>query len=459
MKIPQTPPPLHDLVAQVTGDELLTLVAEGRPVDSRGRYLHWDQLRRRPPPEGLTHESWWLGTTIARRNISRSLPLNAVDDQPFRFSNIDGIQEMTHRIDRQASGQILADEVVTGLRSSDRYVISSLHEEAITSSQLEGASTTRSVAKEMLRSGRRPKDRSEQMILNNFEVLQAAASLADGGAPLAPEDVLELHRIVTHDSLDDESDAGRLQRPGDERIAVVWQDGTVLHRPPPAEELSARLELLCRFANGLSGEGFIHPVVRAVVLHFALAYDHPFADGNGRTARVLFYWSMLRSGYWLTRYVSISSILRKAPSQYARSYRYVETDNNDLTYFVLYQLAIIARAIESLDQYLARKMDEQRRAERLLHDSSHLNHRQIVLVSDAMRDPDAWFTIQAEARRHRVAYATARSDLLGLEALGLFAKTRIGKRFVFRPSADLAVHFGSGAAGDGRAGGGWARTL
>lgn len=431
----------------------MAVFSEGRPIDSKGRYLHWDQLRRRTPPDGLTHETWWLGTAIARQAIARPLPLFDIEGQPFRFSNIDRIQELVHLIDQQASGQILADEVVTSLQASDRYVISSLHEEAITSSQLEGASTTRQVAREMLRTGRRPRDRSEQMILNNFEVLQAAASLAADSEPLTPGDVLELHRAVTRDTLDDERDAGRLQRPGDERIAVVWQDGTVLHYPPPAEALPGRLELLCEFANGLSGEGFIHPVVRAMVLHFALAYDHPFADGNGRTARALFYWSMLRSGYWLTRYLSISSILREAPAQYARSYLHVETDGGDVTYFVLYQLAVIERAIKSLEAYLARKMEEQRRAERLLHDSPHLNHRQIVLVSDAMRDPDAWFTIQAQARRHRVTYATARADLLGLEALGLFSKTRIGKKFVFRPSADLAARFsGSGvAAGAGGA--------
>lgn len=454
MKIPQTPPPMPDLLVKLAGEpgRLATVLGEGRPVDAKGRYLHWDELRRRRPPDGLTLEDWWLSTAIARQGIARSLPLTDVDEQPFRFSNIDRIQELVHRIDQQASGRILADEVVTSLQSSNRYVISSLHEEAITSSQLEGASTTRQVAKEMLRSGRRPQDRSEQMILNNFEVLQAAASLAADGAPLTPSDVLDLHRAVTRDTLDDERDGGRLQRPGDNRIAVVWSDGTVLHYPPPAEALPGRLELLCEFANGRSGEGFIHPVVRAIVLHFALAYDHPFVDGNGRTARALFYWSMLRSGYWLTQYLSISSILRVAPAKYVRSYLHVETDRGDLTYFVLHQLAVIERAIESLQAYLSRKMEEQRLAERLLRGSPHLNHRQIVLVGDAMRDPDSWFTIQAQARRHRVTYATARADLLGLEALGLFVKTRIGKKFVFRPGADLMARFGSSRVAGGAGG-------
>ena len=51
----------------------------------------------------------------------------------------------------------------------------------------------------------------------------------------------------------------------------------------------------------------------------------------------------------------------------------------------------------------------------------------------------AWLTIRAQARRHRVVYATARADLLGLEAVGLLEKSRAGKAFVFRPGPDLAA--------------------
>ena len=443
MKIPPSPPSIDRLLDDLARgpERTLDILALGRPVDPRGRYLHWDELRRRTPPEGLTSETWWLGTAIARQAMSRTLPLSDINGRPFRFCNIDRVQEMVHGIDRQASGHVLVDEAVTSPHTRDRYIVSSLIEEAITSSQLEGASTTRRVAREMLRTGRRPRDRSEQMILNNFEAIQAVEELAATAAPLKPADVLELHRVITSGALDDERDVGRLQRPEDERVAVFGRDDRVHHYPPPAEDLPRRLELLCDFANGDAGEGFIHPVVRAIVLHFGLAYDHPFADGNGRTARALFYWSMLRAGYWLVQFLSISSILRRAPARYERSYLYSETDGNDLTYFLLYQLEVVERAIQGLDEYLQRKMEEQRRAERLLRDSPHLNHRQIVLVSDAMRDPDAWFTIQAQERRHRVTYATARADLLGLEGLGLFTKTRIGKKFVFRPSADLAARF------------------
>lgn len=133
----------------------------------------------------------------------------------------------------------------------------------------------------------------------------------------------------------------------------------------------------------------------------------------------------------------ISGLPRSAPARYARSYPHVETDGGDVTYFVLHQLHVIEQAIASLGAYMARKMEEQQRAGRLLRDRPDLNHRQHVLISDALRNPGAWFTIQAHQRRHRVAYATARADLLGLHAAGLFDRQLVGKRFVFRPSAAL----------------------
>ena len=441
MKIPEAPPEFTDLLSAMDGsvEEWSAAVLAGRAVDSQGRYLHWDEMRRRTPPEGLDHRGWWLGTAFARRATRRPLPLLGVDGRYFTYSNVDTIQEMVHQIDQQASGQIIADEVVTNLQSSDRYLVSSLVEEAITSSQLEGASTTRRVAKELLQTGRPPRNRSEQMIVNNYQAMLYAEEMAKTGGPLTVEAVLDLHRVVTEDALDDPADAGRLQDPDEDRIEVRWTDNTLLHLPPPAEELPERLGQMCRFANGELDDGFIHPVVRAIVLHFWLAYEHPFVDGNGRTCRALFYWSMLRSDYWLTQYISISSILRKAPAKYARSYLHVETDENDMTYFILYQLTVIQRAIESLQEYLGRKVAETRKLESQLRGASVLNHRQLVIVGDALRDPTEPFTIQAQSRRHAVTYQSARTDLLGLVDFGLFERHKLGRKHVFRPVADLAT--------------------
>lgn len=439
MKKPLPPPDFMERLASIAAEDpqrMIDLLAGGRAVDDKGRYLHWDQMRHRKPPDGLTHDEWWVGTAASRAKSARLLPFVGTDGNPFRFTNIDGVQEMVHRIDQQASGRLQTDEIAANVGSSGQYLVSSLVEEAIASSLLEGAATTRRVAKELLRTGRQPRDTSERMVLNNYFAMQSAEELASSGEPLTSDHVLELHRIVTDGTLDNDSEAGRLRRP-EERIEIVWSDGQVLHRPPPADELPSRLEQLCGFANGDTGEGFLHPVVQAVLIHFWVGYDHPFVDGNGRTARVLFYWSMLRAGYWLAQYVSISTILRKAPAKYAQSYLHTETDSNDTTYFVVYQLEVLGRAIADLGQYLTRKSNEIARVERAMRGVPGLNHRQHAILSNALRDPDTYFTFAGQKRLHRVAYQSARTDLLGLEALGLLKKEQVGRTLEFWPVAGL----------------------
>lgn len=211
----------------------------------------------------------------------------------------------------------------------------------------------------------------------------------------------------------------------------------LLHTPPLAEELPQRLDAFCAFANGETVDGWMHPVVRAIVLHFWLGYDHYFEDGIGRTARAVFYWAMLRQDYWLAEFLTISTILRKAPTAYAQSFLLSETDDNDLTYFLLYHLGVLKRALAALEDYLERKMQEVQHVEALVRGDSGLNHRQRALLGDAMRTVHARYTIQGHQSSHGVVYQTARTDLLDLAQRGLLNQRREGKAFVFVPPTDL----------------------
>ncbi len=436
MKIPTTPPPLREFFEEAAHSGVArarTLRAlEARPEDSR--YLHWDKLRFLTPPDGLDHRDWWFALKLARSLTRQELPMVDAQGSPFHLTRPDGLLEMCSRIDREAAGSLEASEIVTGEESRDRYLVNSLIEEAITSSQLEGAVTTARVARELIRSGRRARTESEQMILNNFEAMEHIRGLAD--QPLSPDGLLEVHRIVTHETLPDPGAAGRFRR-SDEEVAVRDREGQELHVPPPADQLPDRVAAMCSFANGETPDTYVHPVVRAVLVHFWLAHDHPFVDGNGRTARALFYWVMLRERYWIGQYLSISSILKRAPVQYARAYLYSETDENDATYFVLYHLRVLCRALDELRRYLERKMDEVRRVQALLRRAEVLNHRQVALLGHALRHPDSDYVIEGHRRSHRVVYETARADLLHLSELGLLEKRKVGKKLVFSPPTDL----------------------
>ncbi len=325
MKIPLSPPPLSRLLSDLPRRGLGREVLATGPLVG-GRYLHWDELRHRSPPNGLSHEEWWAGVRLSRQGLLKTLPFQDTQRAPMSFGMPDPVQRSLHKIDSQAAGSVVMESPVASQQDRDRYLVSSLIEEAITSSQLEGAATTREDAKAMLRSGRQPGDHSERMILNNFRAMELIRELRE--QPFTPERILELHRVVTEDTLRDRSAAGRLRTAAEAINVVDTAQVQVLHRPPSAASLPLRLQTLCEFANrGDDAEPFVHPVIRAVLLHFMLGYDHPFVDGNGRTARALFYWSMARSGYWLMEYVSISRLLRKAPAKYGRAFVfYAPTD-------------------------------------------------------------------------------------------------------------------------------------
>lgn len=431
MKLPMSPPNVQDLVRNVDPKDLPKVLAYSTPLPT-GRYLHWDELRRRTPPEGLSSELWWASVWFARSGGMQAMPLLDKAGVPFMFAMPEPVQVHLHHIDRDAAGQIRSPEGTPVHESRERYLLHSLIEESITSSQLEGASTTRKVAEAMLLEGRKPRDRSERMIFNNYRAMDRIRSLRD--EPITPERILELHRMITFDTLEDSGDAGRL-RTGDDVKVVDNRDGTVLHDPPSHKTLPERLERLCAFANqGTEAKPFVHPVLRAILLHFMIGYDHPFADGNGRTARAVFYWSMARSGYWLMEFLSISQFLRQAPRQYVQAYLYTETDHNDTTYFVLHQLDVIRRAITGLHDYLGRKTVEQREATRLLGTGwlrSRLNHRQVGLLTHALRHPGETYRVARHQAVHNVVYQTARADLLDLAELGLLEKSRQGNAFVF----------------------------
>jgi Fic family protein len=444
MQIPQAPPSTDDILKKLLKEEnkdklLRILSAREGLLDSKGRYLNWGKLKHLPPPEGLSSEEYWFVVKSARQKASKKLPLYDKAGQPFNFCVPDSLQKALHWLDQNAAGSISMNKPITNPHTRDTYLVSSLIEESISSSQLEGASTTRDVAKEMLRQGRKPKNPSEQMIFNNYKAMAIIRDFKDDD--LTPSLILHLHEVITDNTLDDPSKAGRYRDRNDDIHVIDATASVVLHTPPDAEQLPQRIDNICRFANHSSGHEFIHPVIKAIALHFMIGYDHPFVDGNGRTARALFYWAMAKYGYWLTEFISISRIIKQAPVQYGTAYLHTETDEGDLTYFLIHQIDVITKSVASLHEYLGRKADELEEAEKLLERSTargQLNHRQLSLLKHALKNPNAIYRIQEHQAAHAISYQTARTDLLKMaDELNLLRKRKYGNSFVFVSPTDL----------------------
>ena len=405
-------------------------------TDISDDYIHWDDLRRRPPPKDLTLTEWWVLLRARRAVYAQELPLHdAFAGDPFVFALPGKLLELLHEIDCGLGSSWSLPEIATNPATRNEYIISSLIQESVTSSLLEGAATTRDVAKEMIKSGRAPRDNGERMVLNNYRTMQRIMEIRE--QPLSVELIFELHRQVTENTLEKSDGAGRLRRP-DEQINVSDMEGNVFHVPPPAEELPARIQAMCEFANNGVPGIFIHPVVRAIILHFWLAYDHPFIDGNGRTARALFYWAMLHSGYGVFEFISISQILLNAPAKYATAFLHVETDGNDLTYFLLHQADVIRRAAQALQDYVAQKTARLRDLEKRLHGFAELNHRQQALLAHALRKLETRYTVASHRDSHLISTQTARADLGDLVSRGLLTTSKLGKAVIYQAVGDLS---------------------
>ena len=406
-----------------------------KEVDKKGRYLYWDKFKYRVNEKDDPKKAWWA-TKFARFNIRKAIELFDQNKQPFFYSLPDSLQAKLYRISE------LSRQGITPIDSIKRnYLISSLiAEEAISSSQLEGASTTRKVAKEMLSQKRKPKDKDEEMILNNYLLMQEIKRIKE--EELSVDMILDLHAIATKGSNENGNIPGRVRENDD--IVIMDRDNNTLHLPPKHNTLLPRLQELCDFANknhtGEDGSEFINPIIKAIILHFMIGYEHPFADGNGRTARALFYWYMLKSGFDFFEYISISTLLKEAPKQYALAYLYSEIDDNDLTYFIYYQADIILRAIDSLYHYLEVKSQEFEELNKILQGTklaNKLNFVQKDIIKKALKKPGCLFNALEVSADYDISANSARKYLNELVKYKLLISGKQGRLITYISPANL----------------------
>lgn len=394
-------------------------------------YEPWDKTYHRAAGKGLDADLAWSMIKSQRLLNRRPLPLANEAGLPLTFWMTDASQREAMMIDQELAGRILRP--TSGAITDDQrrqYVLNSLMEEAIASSQLEGAAATRKDAKRMLRKGLKPRNEGEQMIVNNYRAMQFICDNLD--TRLSEGFIHDLHRITTHLTMP-EDEIGRWRRADEDVRVEDDRDHEVIHEPPAAETLPSRMKKLITFANRdyRQSKQFVHPLVQAIAIHFQFGYEHPYCDGNGRVARALFYWSVLRRGYWLFEFLPLSKVIKDRHVQYTNAYRYTEHDDFDLNYFLAFNFRVIGRARELLHAYLRKQEKLRQRADTMLDSDPGLNPRQRLLLLQ-LRDQHApTITIAEHENRSGVTYATARQDLLDLAEAGYLRRETRGKKFVF----------------------------
>jgi Fic family protein len=217
------------------------------------------------------------------------------------------------------------------------------------------------------------------------------------------------------------AEEGALRNDNDINV-VDSATGEVIHHPPDVAEIDELLKALFCFFNDEEATPFIHPLVKASIIHFMVGYIHPFVDGNGRTARALYYWYLLKKDYWLIEYLSVSRLILRAKAQYAKAYQYTEVDEHDLTYFILFSLKITKLAYDELNTYIQRK-NEEKEMLAIVADTNGISYRQSVILEWYSHEPTLMITVKEVQRRLGISNQSARTDLQDLVTKG-YLQTR-----------------------------------
>ncbi|MBR2770969.1 MAG: Fic family protein [Bacteroidales bacterium] len=381
-------------------------------------YEYWDKVKYKPLPKGYTPEMLW--TFVKASRLRGMIPV--WDKYGINLCVTSQMQRICHDFDMKFGSFWEADN---DSQSSEKkyYLSSSLMEEAIYSSKMEGASTTRIVAKEMLRKKKSPQNKAQQMIVNNYTTIQYIVEHKD--EPLTEKGLLYIHRLMTEKTLDNPEDAGRF-RTNNEVVVANMVEGDIVHTPPTFEEIPEFVTTLCDFFNNDNQGTFIHPIIKGIIIHFMVAYMHPFVDGNGRTARALFYWYMLKENYKLTEYMSISRVIAKSKTSYEKSFRYTENDGNDMGYFVAYNLRALEISFQQLRDYIQRKQREKKAASAFMK-AGNINQRQALVLQWLTEEPDIIYTVKDLQEQFSVSSMTARKDLSELVRQGYLEEIAINK--------------------------------
>ncbi len=385
------------------------------------RYYYYDDIKHRNdlPFENI-EDSWSL---IKAYRTSKYEYLT-FGKHKFRYYVSPFIAKTLHEFDLKLIGGLQQNPILPVDRPE--FFKNSLLEEAVASSQVEGAATTTQVAREMLKSGRHPRNESEQMIFNNLKAIEYISAYVN--APLDFSLIIELHKIMTVNT-DAEKYSGGFRK--GEVFVTDHVNGEVAHIPPHWDLVAPMMQELCTFIN--DDNRFIHPIVKAAIIHFMIGFIHPFKDGNGRTARALFYWYLLKKGYSLVKNISISRVILESRTQYDKAFLKTELDANDLNYFITYSIKNIEKAFEKLVSYRDKKLEERKNANLLAYEllEKGLNRRQADTIGYLFLKTSHTITLNVYSEKFNIVRQTASKDLNELIKLGYIKEDRSTKPYQY----------------------------
>jgi len=368
-------------------------------------------------------DQFWPELVRFRQAKAEFLPFRDQAGKPFWFVLTPRLQELLHEVDSRGKDSLYS---VVKVEIQAELTEEALVEEAMFSSVIEGAFSTIARARQLIVEGKPPRDASDQMVANNGRVMRYVLEQREAVCSITLMHTIQ--RLVTDKTLEDASSAGRFR---DGPVYVVNQRRETVYEAPPAEFVPPSMEALIDWINAGARQPFIHPILRAAVIHSYLVYVHPYIDGNGRTARALFYWYLLKHRYEFFRYFSISSIIQETRERYYKVLKDMEDHEADATYVLLYMAESVVKAIDVILHRITERYRRDILFANIRERSIFLNDRQARFLKAITVSKEKRGTIAKYQRDFKVVYETARRDLAHLETLSILSRGKHGRRFVY----------------------------
>ena len=318
-----------------------------------------------------------------------------------------------------------AKVLLTPQQSTQTYGLKAMEEEIASTLTIENIDYTRDSVRRIL-SGHAPKDESENRILGmkiGFDFISNPCN------EISVSNIYTLYQtaIGAYVEEDDRLQPGQLYRNDD----VFVMGSKVEHTGLPWKKLPEYMAELAAFINE---DSEIDDLTKAAIIHFYIAYLHPYFDGNGRMARLMHLWFLVRKGYPSALFIPLSEYVGKSKAKYYDAFTLAEDNARisgvmDVAPFVVY-----------FTEEVYRKLGQS------LPDAHTVEAYQAVLERGGVteRERDLWaFVLTAygsgefstkmlEKDFGNAAYATIRTFVMKFAELGLLSSAKYGSRTKYR---------------------------
>ena len=305
------------------------------------------------------------------------------------------------------------------------YGIKAAEDEIIATSAIESIDFSRDSVRNILK-GMAPNDEQENRILG---IKKGLEFIADTSNKINEENLFKLYMMSAGDfvSEDDKLIEGNLYR--HDTVYVVGED--VAHSGVDFRKVPEFMKLLIDFINA---EDDIDDLIKATIIHFYIAYIHPYFDGNGRTARLVHLWFLIQKGYQSALFIPFSSQIEKSRKAYYDAFTAVEENKKlsgkiDVTPFVLYFINNVYNKMNegTADIDTLTAFDEAVKEGKITEKETKLWKFVLSFYGN-----DEFSTKQLEKDFGDAAYATIRGFVLKFEKLGLLSSVKYGTRVKYK---------------------------